>query len=51
MVEGIERMPDAERLTTTLTPDLAQYVRAKVEAGEYLSSNDLIQDVLHSWQN
>ena len=44
-------MPDAERLTITLTPDLAQYVRAKVEAGDYLSSSDLIQDVLHSWQD
>ena len=44
-------MPDAERLTITLTPDLTQYVRAKVEAGEYLSSSDLIQEVLHSWQD
>ncbi len=44
-------MQNAERLTIMLTSDLAEYVRAKVQTGEYLSSSDLIRDALHSWQD
>lgn len=44
-------MQSAEGLTIVLTPELADYVRAKVEAGEYLSSSDLIRDALHSWRD
>ncbi len=44
-------MQNAEGPTIVLTPELAKYVRAKVEAGEYLSSSDLIRDALHLWQD
>ena len=39
-----------ERLTITLTPDMAEAVRGAVSAGEYASNSEIIREALRDWQ-
>jgi antitoxin ParD1/3/4 len=39
-----------ERLTITLTPDLAERVREAVAKGQYASSSEVIRDALREWE-
>jgi len=40
-----------ERITITLTPEMAQAVRCAVEAGEYASSSEIIREALRDWRH
>jgi antitoxin ParD1/3/4 len=39
-----------ERITITLTPEMAQTARGAVEAGEYASSSKIIREALRDWR-
>lgn len=39
-----------ERLTIILTPDLADLVRAAVDAGNYGSASEVMRQALHDWE-
>lgn len=39
-----------ERLTITLTPDLAQRVRLAVDAGNYASVSEVMRQALRDWE-
>ena len=42
-------MQNLERLDISLPTEMAQFILAKVEAGEYLSSSELIREALEGW--
>ena len=44
-------MNTMERITITLTPEIAQAVRGAVEAGEYASSSEIIREALRDWRH
>ena len=44
-------MNTMERITITLTPEMAQAVRDAVEAGEYASSSEIIREALRDWRH
>ena len=44
-------MNTMERITITLTPEMAQTVRGAVEAGEYASSSEIIREALRDWRH
>ena len=44
-------MNTMERITITLTPEMAQAVRGAVEAGEYASSSEIIREALRDWRH
>lgn len=51
-MDDTEQMAEgSEQLTIVLDGALAAYIRARVAAGDYPSSNELIQDVLRVWQD
>jgi antitoxin ParD1/3/4 len=39
-----------ERLTITLTPEMAEAVRGAISQGEYTSSSEIIREALRDWQ-
>lgn len=39
-----------ERLTITLTPDLAQRVKSAVDAGNYASVSEVMRQALRDWE-
>lgn len=39
-----------ERLTITLTPDLAQRVKSAVDAGNYASASEVMRQALRDWE-
>jgi antitoxin ParD1/3/4 len=39
-----------ERLTITLTEDMAQRIKAAVSTGQYASSSEVIRDALREWE-
>lgn len=43
-------MPNVEKMSIALTPEMAAAVRAAVENGEYVSSSEVIRDALREWQ-
>ena len=43
-------MPNVEKMSIALTPEMAAAVRAAVENGEYVSSSEVIRDALRDWQ-
>ena len=43
-------MNTIERLTITLTPEIAEAVRTAVAAGEYASSSEVIREALRDWR-
>jgi antitoxin ParD1/3/4 len=44
-------MSALERITITLTAEMAQSVRTAVQAGEYASSSELIREALRDWRH
>jgi antitoxin ParD1/3/4 len=44
-------MNTIERLTITLTPEIAEAVRAAVAAGEYASSSEVVREALRDWRH
>ncbi|MFE8032990.1 type II toxin-antitoxin system ParD family antitoxin [Thiohalocapsa marina] len=44
-------MNTMERITVTLTPEMAQQVRGAVEAGEYASSSEIVREALRDWRH
>jgi len=44
-------MNTIERLTITLTPEIAEAVRTAVAAGEYASSSEVIREALRDWRH
>jgi antitoxin ParD1/3/4 len=45
------RMNTMERITITITPEMAQALRGAVEAGEYASSSEIIREALRDWRH
>ena len=45
-----ETMSDVERMTVTLTMEMAQAVRGAVKVGEYASSSEIVREALRDWQ-
>ena len=43
-------MPNVEKMSIALTPEMAAAVRAAVENGEYVSSSEVIREALRDWQ-
>ncbi len=43
-------MTTVEKLSITLTPDMAQCVRAAVAEGDYASTSEVVRDALRLWQ-
>ena len=43
-------MSNVERITITLTADMAEAVRGAVSAGEYASSSEIIREALRDWR-
>ena len=44
-------MSNIERITITLTAEMAEAVRMAVQAGEYASSSELIREALRDWRH
>ena len=44
-------MSTIERITVTLTAEMADDVRMAVQAGEYASSSELIREALRDWRH
>ena len=43
-------MNSIERVTITLTPEMAESVRGAVLLGEYASTSEVVRDALRDWQ-
>lgn len=43
-------MPNVEKMSIALTPEMAAAVRDAVKNGEYVSSSEVIRDALRDWQ-
>jgi len=43
-------MPNVEKVSIALTPDMAAEVRAAVEAGDYGSVSEVVRDALRDWR-
>jgi antitoxin ParD1/3/4 len=44
-------MSNVERITITLTTDMAEAVRAAIAAGEYASSSEVVREALRDWRH
>jgi antitoxin ParD1/3/4 len=45
------QMSSVERITVTLTADMAGAVRSAVSAGEYASSSEIVREALRDWRH
>ena len=43
-------MPEIERLTVTMPPELAAVVRQAVETGDYASTSEVVRAALRDWK-
>jgi antitoxin ParD1/3/4 len=43
-------MPNVEKMSIALTPELAAAVREAVATGQYVSSSEVVRDALRDWQ-
>lgn len=43
-------MATVEKITIALTPEMAGFVRAAVDAGEYASTSEAIRDAVREWK-
>jgi antitoxin ParD1/3/4 len=43
-------MPNVEKLSIALTPEMAALVREVVEAGDYASSSEVVREALRDWK-
>jgi antitoxin ParD1/3/4 len=44
-------MSNIERITITLTTEMAETVRGAVSAGEYASSSEIVREALRDWRH
>ncbi|MCJ2124983.1 type II toxin-antitoxin system ParD family antitoxin [Methylobacterium sp. J-077] len=44
-------MPPAETISVTLPPETVRALRERVEAGEYASVGDALEDAVRAWQS
>ena len=44
-------MSDIERMTVALPAEMADTIRAAIEAGEYASTSDVVHDALRLWED
>lgn len=44
-------MPNVEKISIALTPEMAGMVCQAVEAGEYASSSEVIREALRGWKH
>lgn len=44
-------MSNVERITITLTSDMAEALRAAVSGGEYASSSEIVREALREWRH
>ena len=44
-------MSEIERITVTLTAELARAVRGAVKAGDYASSSEIVREALRDWRS
>jgi antitoxin ParD1/3/4 len=51
MAQETTPMPATRSLRVTLTEDMAEMVRAKVESGEYASESEVVGDALRALQD
>ncbi|WP_373526623.1 type II toxin-antitoxin system ParD family antitoxin [Nostoc sp.] len=43
-------MPNVEKISVALTPEIAAFVRDAVESGEYASGSEVIREALQDWK-
>lgn len=43
-------MPGTEKISITLTPELAEMVNKAVETGDYASTSEVIREALRDWR-
>jgi antitoxin ParD1/3/4 len=43
-------MPNVEKISVALTPEMAAFVRTAVESGEYATSSEVIREALRDWK-
>ncbi len=43
-------MPNVEKISVALTPEMAAFVRDAVESGEYASGSEVIREALQEWK-
>ncbi|MBW4508126.1 MAG: type II toxin-antitoxin system ParD family antitoxin [Scytonematopsis contorta HA4267-MV1] len=43
-------MPNVEKMSVALTPEMAALVHDAVESGEYVSSSEVIREALRDWK-
>ncbi|MFM5980440.1 MAG: type II toxin-antitoxin system ParD family antitoxin [Sphaerospermopsis kisseleviana] len=43
-------MPNVEKISVALTPEMAALVRDAVKSGEYASSSEIIREALRDWK-
>ena len=43
-------MPNVEKISVALTPEMVTFVRDAVESGEYASSSEVIREALRDWK-
>lgn len=43
-------MPNVEKISVALTPEIAAMVREAVETGEYASSSEVVREALRDWK-
>lgn len=43
-------MPNVEKLSIALTPEMAGLVRGAVESGEYATTSEVVREALREWQ-
>ena len=43
-------MSTVEKITIALTPQMAAFVRAEVEAGRYASTSEAVREAVREWQ-
>jgi antitoxin ParD1/3/4 len=43
-------MPNVEKMSIALTPEMAAAIRAAVANGEYVSSSEVVREALRDWQ-
>jgi antitoxin ParD1/3/4 len=50
-MDNTQRHCTMERITITITPEMAQALRGAVEGGEYASSSEIIREALRDWRH
>ncbi|MGO9004739.1 MAG: type II toxin-antitoxin system ParD family antitoxin [Beijerinckiaceae bacterium] len=43
-------MQSAEKLSITMSPEMVRAIRESVEAGEYVSTSEVVRDAVRIWQ-